>query len=353
MKRWIAAGFLIVLVSGMVLMSGCTDTGSAVTAPVAAPAPQIADTAVPVPPTPAPAVPAAPAPSLRDPIIGSWLNGMVFYDDGTVGSDGTARWTANRNANYSYFVISDIPSGGANNQRNVTAAEWIYNPYSDTIHRRGSQETFSRKILPPVTGTITPCATVLAPATAVPAKTTPAATPAAAPTEKKTVATTPAAVPAEKKTVTTTPTAVPAEKTPVAPTTAVPPEKTPVTATTAVPVYGEGGTGSLFIHTGGVGTGVVVYVARQGTDVLPINELYDSGGNVLENRTTGYIQVNILPDGNSEMVSLATGNYIAYLPGKNGGPVEQQSFTMNANCNTVISFSAYSYRASSGGGCGG
>jgi hypothetical protein len=274
---------------------------------------------------------------------------MVFYDNGTVGSDGAARWTANRNANYSYFIISDIPSGGANNQRNVTAAEWIYNPYSDTIHRRGSQETFSRKIPPPKTDTITPCATVLTPAPAVPAETTPAATAA-----ETTPAATLTAVPAEKKTVVTPITAVPAEKRTVTPPpTTMPAETITVATTPAVPVYEKGGTGSLLIHTGGVGSGVVVYVARQGTDVYPINELYDSGGNVLENRTSGYIQVNILPDGNSETVSLAPGTYSAYLPGKNGGPAEQQSFTMNADSNTVISFFAYSYRASSGGGCGG
>jgi hypothetical protein len=41
MKKWNAIGILTVLVIGMVLMSGCTNTGSTGTAPEATPTPQI------------------------------------------------------------------------------------------------------------------------------------------------------------------------------------------------------------------------------------------------------------------------------------------------------------------------
>jgi hypothetical protein len=110
--------------------------------------------------------------------------------------------------------------------------------------------------------------------------------------------------------------------------------------------------GSLSIFTnGGLGNDVTVYIAREGSSVGPLNT--DPYANMLGNQNPGYIQVKILPNGESATVSLVPGNYIAYLPVKSGGGLpEQQSFTINANCNTVISFAAYSYRASSGGGCG-
>jgi hypothetical protein len=83
-------------------------------------------------------------PSNQDPIIGSWLNGMVFYANGTVGSDGTTTWEINKNENNSYFIKSDMLSPGANNPRSVSSAEWIYNPASDKINKRGSPETVAR-----------------------------------------------------------------------------------------------------------------------------------------------------------------------------------------------------------------
>jgi hypothetical protein len=351
MKKWNAIGILIVLVSGMVLLSGCTDTGATGMAPMATPTLQIANETVPVPPALIPAISPALTPSTRDPIIGSWLNGMVFYANGTVGSDGNISWKVNRNMNYSYFVISDLPSPGANNQRNVTSAEWIYNPFSDKIYRRGSSETFSREIPASNLTSGPPFTTIQTPITTEPTVNTPVTTTTIIPASKTPVATT-TAVPTTRTPVATT-TAVPISETPVATTTTLPTTRTTVATITAAPLAVEGGTGSLLIHTGGLGNDVTVFIAREGTYVLPINDLYDSRGKVMESQTSGYIQVKILPDGNSEIVSLSPGNYIAYLPGKNGGVPEQQSFTMNADCNTVISFSGYSYRASSGGGCGG
>ena len=351
MKKWNATGILTVLVSGMVVMSGCTGTGSTGVAPDTTPTPQIADETVTVTPTLTPAISPASTPSARDPIIGSWLNGMVFYADGTVGSDGNITWKVNGNANYSYFVISDMPSQRANNQRNVTATEWIYNPFSDKIYQRGSSETFSREIPAPEPASLPPFTTIQTPITAVPTSGAPVAATTAVPPDKTSVATT-TPVPATRVTVAAT-TTVPATGITVAATTTEPASEVPVAAITAVPLSAEGGTGSLLIHTGGLGNDVTVFIAREGTAVLPVNDLYDSSGNVIESQTSGYIQVKILPDGNSDTVSLVSGNYIAYLPDKNGREPEQQSFTINANCNTVISFSGYSYRASSGGGCGG
>jgi len=79
--------------------------------------------------------------STQDPIVGSWLNGMVFYANGTVGSDG-ASWKINEDENNSYFVMSD------------TTTEWIYSSESDMIHKRGSMEFFSRGIPTPKPTTI-------------------------------------------------------------------------------------------------------------------------------------------------------------------------------------------------------
>jgi hypothetical protein len=292
MKKWNLICILTVLVIGMAFMSGCTDTGSTSTAPGATPTPQIVNETVLVPPTQTPAIsstsPSAPVPltnqtqTTRDPIIGSWLNGMVFNADGTVGGDGTTTWKVNTNENNSYFVISDVLSAGANNPRSVTSTEWIYNPFSDKINIRGSSQTFARGI-----------------------RTT-------------------------KPTVTTT--------------------RTP---TIIVPSVLEDSPGSLLIHTGGLGGEATVFIAREGTSVQPIKNVYDAFGDIVESLAAGYLQVKIFPDGDSKRVSLAPGNYIAYLPDKNGAlEPEQQSFMVNTNQNTVITFSGYSYRSGSGGGCG-
>jgi len=292
MKKWNATGILIVLVIGMVLMSGCTNTGSTSTAPVATPTPQIVNETVLVTPTQTPAIsPNSTSVSVpgtnqtqstQDPIIGSWLNGMVFNADGTVGSDGYTTWKVNKNENNSYFVISDTPSQGANNPRGVSSTEWIYNPFSDKINIRGSSQTFARGIPVP-----TPIPTVT----------------------------------------------------------------TSQTPTTAVTFSAEDNPGSLTILTGGgLGSDVTVYIAREGSNVQPINT--DPYANTVANQNPGYIQVKMLPSGEAPTVSLAPGGYIAYLPAKSGGDPEQQSFTISANSNTVVTFSGYSYRASSGGGCG-
>jgi hypothetical protein len=161
----------------------------------------------------------------------------------------------------------------------------------------------------------------------------------AVPTTKVTVAKT-TAVP------TTTVTEEPAPVVPtttVVTTTAVPTTTPTVKKTTVVPVTTAAGIGSLMIVTnGGLGGEVTAYVARSGTG-------FDPYGN-----SAAYKTVTIFPDGTSGMLSLEPGQYTAYLPDKNAvQQPEQQSFTINANSNTVVQFSGYSYRAASGGGCSG
>jgi hypothetical protein len=163
----------------------------------------------------------------------------------------------------------------------------------------------------------------------------------AVPTTKVTVVKT-TAVPTT--TVTKVPTtAVPTTTATVKKTTAVPTTTATVKKTTAVPVTTVAGIGSLVIVTnGGLGGEVTAYVARAGTG-------FDLYGN-----SAAYTSVTIFPDGTSGSVSLEPGQYTAYLPDKLGTQQpEQQSFTINPNCNTVVQFSGYSYRAASGGGCGG
>jgi hypothetical protein len=291
MKNWQITGLCAMLILGFLLFSGCTSPESAGTAPVTTPTQQIVDEPT---PTIVPATTPASGPETTqiqtpgDPIIDSWLNGMVFNADGTVGSDGYTTWKINKNEKNSYFVIANVPPEGANRQRSVSSTEWIYNPFSDKINIRGSSQTFARGI----------------PATPEP-----------------------------------TPSPLPAD-------TPVPTPTTPVTIVT------EDTPGSLSILTGGgLGNDVTVFIAREGATLQPINT--DPYLNIAEDQNPGYIQVRILPNGETSTVSLAPGNYIAYLPSKTAGQPEELAFTINARCTTVISFSAYSYRASSGGGCGG
>ena len=79
MKKWITIGILVVLVIGMVLISGCTST-----APAATPTPQIVYVTVLVTPTPT----LTPKPTVvpaQDPIIGVWT-----FDMGQHGIDETS-----------------------------------------------------------------------------------------------------------------------------------------------------------------------------------------------------------------------------------------------------------------------
>ncbi len=145
---------------------------------------------------------------------------------------------------------------------------------------------------------------------------------------------------------TKTPTTVPTTKPTTSPTVT-----TMKTTVTAAILATDDSPGSISIFTqGSLGNDVTVYIARQGSNVLPMT--YDQYNNLIV--PPGYIPIKILPNGESPSVSLAPGFYIAYLPDKTGiQSPEQQSFTINPNCNTVVTFSGYSYRAASGGGCSG
>ena len=55
MRKWNAFGFLTALVTAMVLMSGCTNTGSSGTVPIATPTQQIVTVTESIPPSPTPA----------------------------------------------------------------------------------------------------------------------------------------------------------------------------------------------------------------------------------------------------------------------------------------------------------
>jgi len=167
-------------------------------------------------------------------------------------------------------------------------------------------------------------------------------TPTPTPTLARATKPTPNATVTITKTSTTVPTTKP---------TPSPTVTTMKTTATAVPLSIDDSPGSLSIFTqGSLGNDVTVYIARQGSNVLPIS--YDQYQNLVV--PPGYIPVKILPNGESPGVNLAPGYYIAYLPDKTGiQQPEQQSFTINPNCNTVVTFSGYSYRAASGGGCSG
>ncbi|MGB9176368.1 MAG: hypothetical protein WCB46_06480 [Methanoregula sp.] len=118
--------------------------------------------------------------------------------------------------------------------------------------------------------------------------------------------------------------------------------------TTTVSSSIETESGSLIIHTGGIGKGVSVFIAREGMGVpwtyLYWNDEYSYKNAVGNGR---FIQVEILPDGNSAMVWLPVGNYTAYLPDKSiHHAPEEQRFSIFADSNTQLSLLGYSYRTS-------
>jgi hypothetical protein len=110
--------------------------------------------------------------------------------------------------------------------------------------------------------------------------------------------------------------------------------------------------GGLFINirAGGSVDGLKVFIAREGTNVSPIEYSFLPDRTVVEGENKGYLQAKILPDGRSELIRLLPGNYTAYLPNWNGGEPEQQSFVIREEDITPIWFSGFA--ASSGGGCG-
>ena len=128
--RYLLVILLLVLV---LITSGCTTTKQEVPTPE--------PTTIVATPTPEPTV-TRPQAGV-DPIIGAWDNGMVFNADGTIGGDKNVTWKANDMLQYSYFVTVESRAvtdaeGGKRIDPTALSTEWIYNPYSDTIHKRDS-----------------------------------------------------------------------------------------------------------------------------------------------------------------------------------------------------------------------
>jgi hypothetical protein len=132
----------IMLLALVLMTSGCTTTKQEVT-----PQETIAVVAT---PTPEPTV--TPRQAGLDPIIGSWDNGLVFDANGYVGGNKNVTWKANDMEKYSYFIttesrgVKDLEAGRVIDP-SALSSEWIYNPYSDTIHKRASSVGV-RRILP-------------------------------------------------------------------------------------------------------------------------------------------------------------------------------------------------------------
>lgn len=128
--RYLLVILLLVLV---LITSGCTTTKQEVPTPE--------PTTIVATPTPEPTV-TRPQAGV-DPVIGAWDNGMVFNADGTIGGDKNVTWKANDMLQYSYFVTVESRAvtdaeGGKRIDPTALSTEWIYNPYSDTIHKRDS-----------------------------------------------------------------------------------------------------------------------------------------------------------------------------------------------------------------------
>lgn len=103
--------------------------------------------------------------------------------------------------------------------------------------------------------------------------------------------------------------------------------------------------GTLQINTaaGATGNTFKVYIISDVADKMnntPIS--YDEYG--LRVINPGYLAVDILANGDSELISLAPGNYLAYLPDKlSDQDMEVNYFTINSSSLTTIHFDAYSY----------
>jgi hypothetical protein len=301
MKIWNAICILTVLVTGMVFMSGCISSASTSTAPAATPTPQIVNETVLVTPTPTSPPQQVTTPSVLIPTSGVWVKVMYSGNfSGSLGTPGVLKFVEDSGDHIYQIATTDGPVVATIQKSDGSSAELSVEVYKDGALRKHAATTSPGGIVE---------------------------------------------IQASVKAVTTTTTAPPATSTPTPPT----PDPAP-TPDVTLPDVDHPGSLSIFTN-GGLGNDVIVYIAREGSNVGPLNT--DPYANIGGNQNPGYLQVRILPNGESPSLSLVPGNYIAYLPAKTGvGETETQSFTINANCHTVISFAAYSYRASSGGGCG-
>jgi hypothetical protein len=260
MKKWNAIGIFIVLVTGVVFLSGCISSASTNAAPMATPVPQIVHGTVLVTPSPTPVI--------------------------------------------------TVPASTAPETPTATPV------VSETI-----------SVIPTTTPVIT-----------VPASTAPE-TPTATPVVSETVSAIPTTTPAIVRVTTDSPYDEPEDYYQ---------NLKPALST-------EGVTGTLVIRVEGCpADGLTVFIARNGTDVSPIDDNNLLDRMVVEDQNPVFLQVKILPDGSSESVRLAPGAYSAYLPDKNDNEIEdQQSFTIGAKFMTYVSLTGSSYLPLDSSGCTG
>lgn len=301
MKIGNAICILTILGIGMVLMSGCTSSDAASTEPGATTPSQIVNTTVLVPPTQTPTPQQVTRPSLVIPPRGVWLK-ITYCGNfsGSFGTPGVLKDVEDSGDHLYQIATTDGPVVATIQKSDGSSAELSVEVYKDGALRKQAGTTSPRGIVE---------------------------------------------IQVSVKAVMTATTAPPANSTPIPPS----PDPARIPDVTLPDVDHPG---SLSIFTsGGLGNDVIVYIAREGSSVGPLNT--DPYSNTIGIQNPGYLQVRILPNGESPSVSLVPGNYIAYLPAKTGtGETEKQPFTINPNSHTTISFAASSYRASSGGGCG-
>jgi len=157
MKNWQIMGILAVLVLGIVLMSGCTNTGSTSAAPAATPTPQIVYVTVLV--TPAPTVARA-----QDPIIGVWrVSRSDGYDERyRFNADGTfeeSSYFVNPNETVAFSGTWSAQGGNSYALRetvNGRSRTIVYDPVQKGIY----DTRYITLLLTPYQGNVTAASTV-------------------------------------------------------------------------------------------------------------------------------------------------------------------------------------------------
>lgn len=110
-------------------------------------------------------------------------------------------------------------------------------------------------------------------------------------------------------------------------------------------VSAGGAAGTLVVRVEGCpADGLTVYIARNVTNGLPVDNRYLLDQMVPGDENPVFLPVKILPDGSSESVRMAPGFYTVYLPDKTGNEIEDtETFTIGANFMTYLSLSGSSY----------
>lgn len=323
MKYRNAIGILTVLVSSMVLMSGCTTSDSPGAVPVATTIPQTVHETEPVPLIPASEITTS-APTILQPTItltatpkqvttnsvsipssGVWVK--VRYSgnfSGSLGTPGVLKFVEDRGEHLYQISTIEGPVVVTIQKSDGSTAELAVDVYKDGTLREHETTTSPRGIVEVQTSV----KTVTLPTTAVTTQNNSGDT-------------------GSKDT-----------------------ENNPVPALSVE----ENTLGSLYIHirAGNCGPDLKAFIAREGTSVSPIIYYYLPDKTVVEGANIGYYQAKILVDGNSDMVKLLPGSYTAYLPNMNGGEFETQSFIISPGDRTDIWFSGYSIAASARGCAG-